>query len=78
MGLYIQDSGRPSQPTPGLRKALDSNISFAPAYAILVNTPTEDKGKTDVYIDNNIAIGPDLHAVLLSPSFDTFFLALEA
>ena len=45
------------------RKTLDSNIPFAPAYSTSVNIPTEDKGKVDVYIDDNIAIGPDLPGV---------------
>ena len=54
---------------------MDLNISFAPAYENSVKIPTEDKGKTDVYIDDNISIGPDLPGILenskqlsLSPS----------
>ena len=45
------------------RKSLDPNIPFAPTYETSVNIPTEDKGKTNVYIDDNIAIGPDLPGV---------------
>ena len=57
------------------RKSMDPNISFAPAYENSVKIPTEDKGKIDVYIDDNISIGPDLPGILenskqlsLSPS----------
>ena len=45
------------------RKSLDPNVPFAPTYETSVNIPTEDKGKTNVYIDDNIAIGPDLPGV---------------
>ena len=45
------------------RKALDPHIPFAQAFATSVHILTEDKGKTDVYIYDNIAISPDLPGV---------------
>ena len=39
---------------------LPSNIPHATAKTTIVNIPAEDQGKCDVYIDDTVAIGPDL------------------
>ena len=45
------------------RKSLHPDNPFAPAFATSFDTPQEDKGKTNVYIDDNVAIEPDLSGV---------------
>ena len=37
------------------------NVPFAKAKSIIVYIPLEDNGKCDVYIDNIIAVGPDIN-----------------
>ena len=45
------------------RKSLHPDIPFAQALPTSVDIPIEDKDETDVYIDDNIAIGSDLPSV---------------
>jgi len=40
--------------------SLVNDIPFASAQPTIVNIPTEDKGKCDVYLDDMVAVGPDL------------------
>jgi hypothetical protein len=40
--------------------SLPDNIPFTPARELSVEIPTNDLGKVDVFIDNNIAITPDI------------------
>ena len=40
--------------------SLDADIPFASARDTIVDIPAEDHGKCDVYIDDTIAIGPDI------------------
>ena len=39
---------------------LNAEIPFAAARDTIVDIPAEDQGKCDVYIDDTIAIGPDI------------------
>ena len=43
------------------RSSLPDNIPFAQAKQTIVAIPLEDKGKCDVYIDDTIAVGPDIN-----------------
>ena len=40
--------------------SLNADIPFAAARDIIVDIPAEDQDKCDVYIDDTIAIGPDI------------------
>ena len=42
------------------RTSLPDDIPFAKARHTIVDIPQEDKGKCDVYIDDTVAMGPDL------------------
>ena len=40
------------------------HIPFTPARSLIVALPPEDHGKVDVYIDDTVAIGPDLPGII--------------
>ena len=42
------------------QSSLVNNIPFVRAKSTIVNIPREDRGKCDVYLDNMVAVGPDL------------------
>ena len=45
-------------------KPLPPHIPFAPAKILIVALPQEDHSKFDVYIDDTVAIGPDLPSII--------------
>ena len=51
----------PSQHKFPPQSSLPGNILFAQAKSIIVIIPPEDNGKCDVYIDDTIAVGPDIN-----------------
>ena len=45
-------------------KPLPPHIPFAPSKSLIVKLPLEDHGKVDIYIDDTVAIGPDLPGII--------------
>ena len=47
-------------------KPLPTHIPFALARSLIFALPPEDHGKVDIYIDDTVAIGPDLPDIIPS------------
>ena len=45
-------------------KPLPPHIPFAPAKSLIVTMPLGDHGKFDVYINDTVAIGPDVPGII--------------